>query len=103
MSVKTSVPFNGPAYQEEYCCDDQEEGIIRTVVDEPTTEMPLNRDDEPGQMFEASEISRLRKERPTLVCQSECEDGDEVFDDTLYEFCSEDDGDALLDVDSFDE
>ena len=65
--------------------------------------MPLNRHDEPGQMFEASEISCLRKERPTLVCESDTEDEDEGLDDTLEEYCSEEDGGAIVKVDSDDE
>jgi len=77
---ETSVPFNGPTYQEEDCCD-QKKGSWQIVVDEPTTEMPLNRHNESGQMFEGSEIARLRKERPTHVCQSDSEDED--VDDTI--------------------
>jgi len=99
---ETSIPFSGPAYQEEDCCD-QEEGSRQIVVDESTTEMPLNRHDEPGQMFEGSEIARLRKERPTHVCQSDSEDDDEDVDDTIEEYCSEDDVGATVEVDSDDE
>ena len=62
--------------------------------------MPLNRQDELGQMFEASEISHLRKVRPTHVCQSDSEDKDEVLDDTLEEYYSKEDGGAIVEVDS---
>ena len=54
-------------------------------------------------MFEASEISCLRKERPTHVCQSDSEDDDEDVDDTIEEYCSEDDVGATVEVDSDDE
>ena len=95
---ETFVPFNGPAYQEEDCCD-QEEGSRQIVVDEPTTEMPLNRHDEPRQMFEGSEIAHLRKERTTHVCQSDREDED----DTIKEYYNEVDGGAIVEVNSDDE
>ena len=62
--------------------------------------MPLNRHNESGQMFEGSEIARLRKERPTHVCQSDSEDKDEVLDDTLEEYYSKEDGGAIVEVDS---
>jgi hypothetical protein len=88
---ETSVPFDGPAYQEDDPCEDDLGG--RTLVDEPTIEIPLIHREESGQMFDAGEIDRLRNERPTLVDDSDSEDGGE--DDTLEEYCSEDDRGAL--------
>lgn len=100
---ETCVPFDGPAYQEESCDDDQVEGIHRSVDVEPTPQMPLHTHDETRRKVKASEISRLRKLRPDPVYESDSEDEDEVYDDTLDEYWSEEDGEGPLEVDSDDE
>jgi hypothetical protein len=73
---ETTVPFNGPAYQEDECCEDEGR---RQVVSDFTSKQPLNRDDECGTMFQAAEISRLRNERANHVYESDSEDdGDDT-------------------------
>jgi hypothetical protein len=98
---ETCVPFNGPAYQEEHCVDEEDDTVSRSVV-EPAPEMSVQREKEPGKRFKASDIARLRKEMLVLECQGDSEDEDQVFDDTLEEYCSDEDG-GPLDVDSDDE
>ena len=94
---ETTVPFNGPAYQEDEYCEDEGR---RQVVSDFTSEQPLNRDDEPGTRFQGAEISRLRNERANYVYESDSEDDE---DDTYLEYCSEDGGGATIEVDSDDE
>lgn len=64
-------------------------------------EMPLNRNDEQGPVIiYSAEISRLVKESHFCGHQSDSEDDK---DDTLLEYCSDDEGGATIDVDSDDE
>ena len=51
-------------------------------------------------MFEAADIARLVKEREQ---QAQVSDGEDDEDDTLLEYCSDDEGGAEIDVDSDDE
>jgi hypothetical protein len=63
--------------------------------------MPLNRNDEQGLVIiDSAEISRLVKESHFCGHQSDSEDSE---DDTLLEYCSDDEGGATIDVDSDDE
>ncbi|KAA3450247.1 transposase family TNP2 [Gossypium australe] len=96
VSETNAVPFSGPAYQEDESCE--EEG--RQIVSDFTSEKPLNRNDERGPIFDATEIARLRNEKPNYVYESDSED---EGDDTLLEYCSEDEGGATIEVDSDDE
>lgn len=91
------MPFNGPAYQEDECCED--EGRWQ-VVSDFTSKQPLNRDDECGTMFQAAEISRLRNERANHVYECDSEDDG---DDTYLDYSSEDEGGTTIEVDSDDE
>jgi len=89
--------FSSPAYQENECF---EEDGTRHPISDKTCDTPLNRDDEQGARFEAAEISRLVMERNREVHEIDGEDED---DDTLLEYCSDDEGGAALEVDSDDE
>jgi len=95
ISETEGVPFSGPAYQEEECCD--EEGT-RMSVSAHTSEKPLHRDNEQGIIFEADVIARLMKEKNTEVYEG----GNEDEDDTGMEYCSKDEGGGMMDVDSDD-
>jgi hypothetical protein len=86
------VQYNDPAYME---------GMWKSVSD-ITYDEPLNRDDEQGPIFEATEIVRLLKVREKEVHDSESEDENEE-DDTLFQCCSEDEGGAPTVVGSDDE
>jgi hypothetical protein len=94
VSKTEVVQCAAPAYQEDGCCE--EEGRRQTVSD-IVHDKPLNRDDEQGLIFEASEIAKLIKGKDQEVHES---DGEE--DDTIMEYCSEDEG-ARNEVDSDDE
>ncbi|XP_039815317.1 uncharacterized protein LOC120678241 [Panicum virgatum] len=89
--------FSSPAYQENECF---EEDGTRHPISDKTCDTPLNRDDEQGARFEAAEISKLVMERNREVHEIDGEDED---DDTLLEYCSDDEGGAALEVDSDDE
>jgi len=89
--------FSSPAYQENECFG--EDGTRHPILDK-TCDTPLNRDGEQGARFEAAEISRLVMERNREVHEIDGEDED---DDTLLEYCSDDEGGAALEVDSDDE
>ena len=70
-------------------------------------DIPMNRNDERGPIFDAAEIARLVKECHRGP-QTHGEEGhqsieEEEEDDTLLEYCSDDEGGATLDVDSDDE
>jgi hypothetical protein len=62
----------------------------------------LNRDDEQGPIFEVAEIALLLKVREKGVHDGEREDENEE-DDTLFQYCSEDDGGAIAEVNEDDE
>jgi len=99
-----SAQYNAPAYQEDECWDGDER---REVVIDTAYDIPLNRNDERGPIFDSAEIARLVKE-----ChrghQTDGEEGDQSIDeeeedDTLLEYCSDNEGGGTLDVDSDDE
>ena len=92
-----NVHCNAPAYQED---ESREEDGRRQAVSNTTYDQPLNRDDEQGIMFGAADIARLVKEREQ---QAEVSDGEDDEDDTVLEYCSDDEGGAEIDVDSDDE
>jgi hypothetical protein len=75
---------------------------MRKAVYDITYEMPLNRDDEQGSIFEAAEIARLMKDIDKEVHNIEGEDENEE-DDTLFEYYSENEGGATIEVDNDDE
>jgi hypothetical protein len=63
--------------------------------------MPLNRVDEAGLLVDVAEVARLRKENESkTTCEDE--EGDEVEDDTLMEYLSEEEA-VPVEVDSDDE
>jgi hypothetical protein len=97
VSETEAVQYNAPAYQEDECCE--EEGRRQRVSD-IIYDKPLNRDDEQGLIFEAAEISKLIKGKGQEVHESDGEEEEE--DDTIMEYCSEDEG-ATNEVDSDDE
>ncbi|XP_044969958.1 uncharacterized protein LOC123430118 [Hordeum vulgare subsp. vulgare] len=97
ISETEGVPFSGPAYQEEECCE--KEGR-RTSVSDLTSEKPLHRHDEQGIIFEADVVAHLMKEKTTKVYEGGNEDEE---DDTGLEYCSENEEGATMDVDSDDE
>jgi hypothetical protein len=99
VSESDSPQYNAPAYQEDECFEDDGR---RQAVSDNTYEQPLNRDDEPALVFEASEIARLVKESNKDVHESDGEGENDEEDDTLLEYCS-DDGGAAMEVDSDDE
>jgi hypothetical protein len=75
---------------------------MRKFVSDITYGKPLNRDDEQGPIFQAAEIARLLKVREKEVHDGESED-ENVEDDTLFQYYSEDEGGATTEVDSDDE
>jgi len=89
--------FNAAAYQEDECC---EEDGRRQAISDNAYDKPLNRDDEQGPVFEAAEIAKLMKHRNKAVHES---DGEDEEDDTLLEYCSDDEGGAAMEIDSDDE
>jgi len=97
VSENESVQYNAPAYQEDECC---EEDVRRRAVSDITSDMPLNRVDEQGPIFDAAEIANLRKEKNIELQES---DGEDVEDDTILEYCDEGEGGAINEVDSDDE
>ena len=98
VSQIEAIPYNAPAYQEDECCE--EEGMRKTVSD-IAYEKPLNRDDEQGPIFEAAEIARMMKQTNKKVHLHS--DGEYEEDDTLLEYCSDDEGGTTIEVDSDDE
>jgi hypothetical protein len=99
VSQTKAVQYNAPAYQEGGCYE--EEGMRKSVSDF-TYDKPLNRDDEQGPIFEAAEIARLLKVREKEVHDGESKDKNGE-DDTLFQYCSEDEGAATVEVDIDDE
>jgi hypothetical protein len=99
VSESDSPQYNGPTYQEHECFEDDGR---RQAVSDNTYEQPLNRDDKPALVFEASEIARLVKESNKDVHESDGEGENDEEDDTLLEYFS-DDGGAAMEVDSDDE
>jgi len=97
VSETEGVQYNAPAYQEDECC---EEDVRRRAVSDITSDMPLNRVDEQGPIFDAAEIANLRKEKNIELQES---DGEDVEDDTILEYCDEGEGGAINEVDSDDE
>ncbi|CAN6325799.1 unnamed protein product [Urochloa humidicola] len=87
--------FNSPAYQEDECFDEQG---IRQAISDNIIDKPLNRDGELGIRFDAAEIALLVKER-----NLEDHDVDGEDDDTLSEYCNDDEEGAASEVDSDDE
>jgi hypothetical protein len=100
VSETDSPQYNAPAYQEDECFE--ADGGRRAVSDN-TYEQPLNREDEPALVFQASEIARLVKESNKDVHESDGEDEDSEEDDTLLEYCSDEEGGGAMEVDSDDE
>jgi hypothetical protein len=101
VNESDSPHYNAPAYQEDECFE--VDGQRQTVSDN-TYEKPLNRDDEPALVFEASEIARFVKESNKHVHESDVQYEDDEEDKTLLEYCdSDDDGGAAMEVDSDDE
>jgi hypothetical protein len=99
VSETDSPQYNARAYQEDECLEDDGG---RQAVSDKTYDQPLNRDDEPAFVFEASEIARLVKESNKDVHESDRDEDDEE-DDTLLEYCSDDEGGAAMEVDNDDE
>jgi hypothetical protein len=93
-----SAQYSAPAYQEDECCDG--DGRFEAVID-VAYDIPMNRIDQQGPIFDAAEIARLVKECHNEGHQTHVEE--EEDDDTLLEYCSDDEGGATLDVDSDDE
>jgi hypothetical protein len=98
VSKKDGVVSTAAPYQEQTCAM-----YIgrRPEVSEILPDMPLNRVDEAGLLADAAEDARLRKENESKTT-SEDEEGDEVEDDTLMEYLSEEEA-APVEVDSDDE
>jgi hypothetical protein len=95
------VQYNGPAYQEDECCEEER---MQKSVSDSTYDKPLNRDDKQGPIFEVVEIAQLLKVREKHVHDGESESEDEnEEDDTLFQYCSEDEGGATTEIDSDDE
>jgi len=92
-----NVHYNAPAYQED---ESREEEGRRQAVSNITYDQPLNRYDEQGIMFEAADFAHLVKEREQ---QTQVIDGEDDEDDTVLEYCNDDEGGAEIDVDSDDE
>jgi hypothetical protein len=96
------IQYNGPTYQEDDCCEEER---MQKSISDSTYDKPLNRDDEQGPIFEVVEIARLLKVREKEVhdeSEDENEDKNEEYD-TLFQYCSEDEGGATSEVDSDDE
>jgi hypothetical protein len=74
VSQTEAVQYNGPAYQDNDCCE--EEGRQKSVYDS-TYDKPLNRDDEQGPIFEVAEITWLLKVREKEVHDGESVDENE--------------------------
>jgi len=91
--VSTAAP-----YQEQTCVVDTGR---RPEVSEMLPDMPLNRADEAGLLVETAEVARFTKENQSKTI-SEDEEGDEVEDDTLMEYWSEEEA-VPIEVDSDDE
>jgi hypothetical protein len=73
----------------------------RLEVSKILPDMPLNRVDEAGLLVDVAEVGRLRKENESkTTCEDE--EGDEVEDDTLMEYLSEEEA-IPVEVDSDDE
>ena len=85
-------------YQEQSCFVDIGR---RPEVSEILPDMPLNRVDEDGLLVDVAEVARLTKENQSKTI-TEDEENDEVDDDTLMEYCSEEE-DVPVEVDSDDE
>jgi hypothetical protein len=100
-SQTKAVQYNGPAYQEDDCCEEER---MQKSFSDSTYDKPLNRDDEQGPIFEVAEIAWLwlLKVREKEVHDGESEDENEK-DDTLFQYCNEDEGGAPTEVDSDDE
>jgi hypothetical protein len=78
---------------------------MQKSISDSTYDKPLNRDDEQGPIFEVVEIAWLLKVREKEVhdeSEDENEDKNEEYD-TLFQYCSEDEGGATSEVDSDDE
>ena len=95
VSQSETIQYNATAYQEDECCED--ESMRKTVSADITYEKPLNRDDEECPVFEATEIARLVEESDKEVDHSDVEDEE---DDTLMEYCSDNEEDATIEADS---
>jgi hypothetical protein len=56
VSQTEVVQYNGPAYQQDDCCEDErmQKSVSNSIYDKP-----LNRDDEQAPIFEVAEIARL--------------------------------------------
>jgi hypothetical protein len=91
--VSTAAP-----YQEQTCVVDTGR---RPEVSEMLPDMPLNRVDEAGFLVDAAEVARLRKQKGSNPTR-EGEEDDEVEDDTLMEYLSEEEA-TPIEVDSDDE
>jgi hypothetical protein len=98
VSKKDGVISTAAPYQEQTCAMDIGR---RPEVSEILPDMPLNRVDKAGLLADATEDARLRKENESKTT-SEDEEGDEVEDDTLMEYLSEEEA-APVEVDSDDE
>jgi hypothetical protein len=97
VSQTEAVQYNGPTYQEDECCEEER---MRKSVSDSTYDKPLNRDDERGPIFEVAEIAQLLKVRKKEVHDGESENEE---DDTLFQYCSEDEGGATAEVNNDDE
>jgi len=98
VSEIDGVVSTAASYQEQTCAVDTGR---RPEVSEILPDMPLNRVDEAGLLVDAAEVARLRKENESKTT-SEDEEGDEVEDDTLMEYWSEEEA-VPIEVDSDDE
>jgi hypothetical protein len=72
---------------------------MQKSVSDSTYDKPLNKYDEQGPIFEVAEIARLLKVREKEVHDGESEYENEE-DDTLFQYCSEDEGGATTEIDS---
>ena len=98
MSEIDGVVSTAAPYQEQSCFVDTGR---RPEVSEILPDMPLNRVDEDGLLVDVAEVARLTKENQSKTI-TEDEENDEVDDDTLMEYCSEEE-DVPVEVDSDDE
>jgi len=85
-------------YQEQSCFVDIGR---RPEVSKILPDIPLNRVDEDGLLVDVAEVARLTKENQSKTI-TEDEENDEVDNDTLMEYCSEEE-DVPVEVDSDDE
>ena len=98
MSEIDGVVSTAAPYQEQTCVVDTGR---RPEVSDILSDLPLSRDDEDAIVVHGAEVALLNKQNQ-LNANSEAEECDEEVDETLMEYCSEEEV-APAEVDSDDE